>query len=234
MTASSELGRAQSVARLATARDLLRVCVGYSYGEFAHRSRLLNALAMPFAVVSMLFFIPSIAAREVYLAGRGTSVTMNRRPRGRRAAGATLAGVAIAGLLAIIVFVVIPVGLGALLAITTRSPALSTFVELLYFGILVASVLVVARMPHATPAEQEALRELRELHGHVVLLHDLVRDPRDAPGTGTALLAAMLAEPGFQASPIVLTAAHPVLVDRYIAAGFTPYRPDSLTLVRNP
>ncbi|MFT4284335.1 MAG: hypothetical protein QM598_05815 [Protaetiibacter sp.] len=234
MSASSELGRAQTIVHLATVRDLIPVCVSYSYAQFAPRSRLLNMLALPFAVVCMLFFIPAIAAREVYVAGRGTSVTMTRRPRDRPATGATLAGIAVAALLAVIVFVVVPLGLGALLAITTRSPALSMLAELLYFGILVASVLVVARMPHATPAEREALRELRELYGHVVLLHDLVRDPRDAPGSGTALLAAMLAEPRFQSSPIVLTAAHPVLADRYIAAGCTPYRPDSLTLVRNP
>jgi uncharacterized membrane protein YphA (DoxX/SURF4 family) len=209
-------------------RELLHVSVAHAAGSYARKPKRLRWLAYPYAVLNLGVVAEWIGRGELFLAGAGTVVVMS--PRSGRRSPRPAHVLVIAAILALTFAVPCAAAVLAVLAPAPLAlPLIATM--LLAYLLLVASYVVLA-LPSPRARDEKAAESALAAERRVVRLHDLVRSPDDARGSGLALLAGILRDPRFAGSAIVATAAHENLARRYEAAGMTRFRPGSLTVFR--
>ena len=194
---------------------------------FYRRKPLLLRWLLPFFWAGKApIFYGWLAAGEVWCAGVSSSVVLSehRGDRSGRRPGMVLL---VGGVLLLLLVDVVAVLTLPLVVANVIQAAL--FVVL---GLIVVGLLVGALPAHRDRLERKTLDGLADAGTRVFLLHDLARSSADPAGTGTALLAAVLRDAGFDGAAIVATAVTQRIADSYCSAGMTRCDGASRVLVR--
>ncbi len=192
---------------------------------FARKPRWLRWLRLFSWFGKAAFFYSWLAAGEVYAAGDSSSVVMTVHKGDRRG---RLPGVWL-GVGFFIGFILLVVGVVLLLPFIVANAVLNGILLLMLLAVV--GLLVGALPYHPDPLEKPTITQYAAT-GSVVVLHDLVRGRDDSPGTGTALLAAVIRDPAFAAFTVVATATTAAVADRYCEAGMTRISPESRVVIR--
>ena len=215
----------------ATLRDVPRLAVGHTAAVAVRRPHTVRWLIWPAIVATALQLIGQVGRGEVFTTGHGSSVVMTTLGAHSRT---PIRAITTAAVVYTLFVIVLPLLIAATAAAISGPPAVvGALGAAIYLLAIVASPLLAGvgrgRRANTHPATDALLAS----DCPVVRLHDLVRDPRDAAGTGVALLSAVIRDPRFDAAKITTTAASDQLADSYRAAGMTSV-PATRTLYRRP